>query len=107
MKKTYNKLVRDGIINKIITNGETPKYRTLTNEEYLQELHNKLLEEANEFIEADDPEELADLLEVLYSIVKFKKIDLSQVEAIRQTKKMHRGGFDEKIYLESVEELKK
>ena len=107
MKKTYNKLVRDGIINKIITNGETPKFRTLTDEEYLQELHNKLLEEAKEFIEADDPEELADLLEVLYSIVKLKKIDVSQVEVIRQTKKTHRGGFDKKIYLESVEELKK
>lgn len=105
MKKTYNKLVRDGIINKILTNGETPKFRTLTDEEYLKELHKKLLEEANEFIEADDPEELADLLEVLYSIARFKKIDLKQVEAIRQTKKMHRGGFDKKIYLEEVDEL--
>ena len=104
---SYKKLVRDKIIDIIIANGEKPKYRTLTNEEYLQELNKKLFEEANEFIEEYSEEELADLLEVIYSIVKVKNINLEEVERIRKEKIKKRGGFEQKIYLESVEELKK
>ena len=104
---SYKKLVRDKIIDLIKSKGETPIYHTLTDEEYIKELHKKLFEEANEFVEEDNPEELADLLEVLYSIAKVKNIDLEEVERIRQKKHTKRGGFDKKIYLEDVEELKK
>ena len=104
---SYKKLVRDKIIDIIIANGEKPKYRTLTNEEYLQELNKKLFEEANEFIEEYSEEEIADLLEFIYSIVKVKNINLEEVERIRKEKIKKRGGFEQKIYLESVEELKK
>ena len=104
---SYTKLVRDKIIDIIKSNGENPKYHTLTDEEYLVELHKKLFEEANEFVEEDSPEELADLLEVLYSIAKVKNISLEEVEKIRLKKREKRGGFDKKIYLEDVEELKR
>ena len=104
---SYKKLVRDKIIDIIKGNGENPKYHTLTDEEYLEELHKKLFEEANEFVEEDSPEELADLLEVLYSIAKVKNIDLEEVEEIRLKKREKRGGFEDKIYLEIVEELKR
>ena len=104
---SYKKLVRDKIIDLIKSKGESPIYHTLTDEEYIKELHKKLFEEANEFVEDDSPEELADLLEVLYSIAKVKNIDLKEVERIRQKKHTKRGGFDKKIYLEDVEELKK
>ena len=107
MKKTYNKLVRDKIIDKIIANGEKPKYSTLTKEQYINELHKKLLEEVNEFVEADDPEELADVLEVLLAIAKIKNIKLEDAEAIRRQKRLKRGGFDKKIYLEEVETFEK
>ena len=100
---SYGKLVRDRIIDIIKSNGENPVYHTLTDEEYLDELHKKLLEEANEFIEEDSPEELADLLEVVYAIAKHKKIDMQQVEEERVKKREKRGGFEDKIYLETVE----
>ena len=104
---SYGKLVRDKIIDIIKDNGEIPKYHKLSDEEFLNELHKKLLEEANEFIEADDPEELADLLEVVYAIAKHKNIDMKQVEDIRLKKREKRGGFENKIYLEGVEEFKR
>jgi len=104
---SYGKLVRDKIIDIIKANGEIPKYHKLSDEEFLNELHKKLLEEANEFIEADDPEELADLLEVVYAIAKHKNIDMKQVEDIRLKKREKRGGFENKIYLEGVEEFKR
>ena len=100
---SYGKLVRDKIIEIIKNNGENPKYHILTDEEYLVELHKKLFEEANEFVEEDSPEELADLLEVVYAIAKERKIDLKEVEKIRLNKREKRGGFEQKIYLEDVE----
>ncbi len=103
-KKTYNKLVRDKIIEIIESKGQKAEYRFLNDEEYLKELHKKLFEEANEFVEEDDKEELADLLEVIYAIANVKKIDLAEVEKIRLQKRTKRGGFEKKIYLESVEE---
>ena len=105
---SYNKLVRDKIIDIIKSNGETPIYHTLNDDDYLDELHKKLIEEANEFIENDDPEELADLMEVVYAIAKLKNINIDEVEKIRIQKREKRGGFENKIYLETVEsELKK
>ncbi len=104
MKQVYNKLVRDRIIEIIEKKGEEPTYHTLSNKEYLAELHKKLFEEANEFIEQDDKEELADVLEVLYAIAKIKKIDLNEVEKIRLEKHQKRGGFDKKIFLETVDD---
>ena len=105
---SYNKLVRDKIVDIIKANGEIPKYHTLSDEQYLEELHKKLLEEAGEFIEADNLEELADLMEVVYAIAKVKKINLEEVEQIRLKKREKRGGFEDRIYLEGVErELKR
>lgn len=101
---SYGKLVRDKIIDIITANGETPIYHTLSEEEYLAELHKKLFEEANEFVEEDNLEELADLLEVVYAIAKHKNINMQQVEDVRLKKREKRGGFDKKIYLEGVEE---
>ena len=104
MKKTYNKLVRDRIVEIIESKGQHPEFEHLDEEKYLQELHKKLFEEANEFVEADDIEELADLFEVIYAIAGVKKIDLKQIEKIRLKKRKERGGFDEKVFLKSVEE---
>lgn len=104
---SYGKLVRDKIIDIITANGEKPIYHTLSDEEYLNELHKKLFEEANEFVENDNPEELADLLEVIYAIAKHKNINMQEVEKERVKKREKRGGFEEKIYLEGVEELKR
>lgn len=101
---SYHKLVRDKIVDIIKSNGEKPIYRVLNNDEYLTELHKKLFEEAREFIEEDSIDELADLLEVIYAIAKEKNIQLSKVEQIRLMKREKRGGFDNKIYLETVEQ---
>ena len=103
---SYGKLVRDRIIDIIKSKGENPIYHTLSDEEYLKELHKKLFEEANEFVENDDPEELADLLEVVYAIAKHKNINMQEVEEERVKKREKRGGFEDKIYLEGVEDKK-
>lgn len=99
----YNKLVRDKIIEIIEAKGDKPTYETLKDDRYLIELNKKLLEEANEFVSENDPEELADLLEVVYAIAKLKNINLNSVEEIRKQKALKRGAFNQKIYLKTVE----
>lgn len=98
----YNKLVRDKIPEIIEQNGEKPIYRVLDNAEYLKELNIKLLEEANEFIEADNVEELADIMEVLDAIAIVKNISWNEVKKEQEIKRDKRGAFVNKIYLESV-----
>ena len=57
-----------------------------------------------EFIEKNDPEELADLMEVLEAIIKVRKIKLDEVRKIKEQKKEKKGAFQDKIFLETVEE---
>ena len=75
MKYTYNKLVRDKIpenINRM--EGRKATWRIMDDDEYIKELNKKLLEEAHEFIEENAVEELADIMEVIQSIMRVKNI---------------------------------
>ena len=105
MKYVYNKLVRDKIpesINKI--EGREANYKILDNNEYIQELDKKLFEEAHEFVEEHSVEELADLMEVITAIMKFKNILTVDVERARKIKNEKKGKFDNRIYLLDVEQ---
>ena len=105
MKYTYNKLVRDKIPDNITKiEGRRANYKVLNDDEYLQELDKKLFEEAHEFIEEHSIEELADLMEVISSIVSAQKISMEEVEKARINKKNEKGGFNKKIYLIDVEQ---
>ena len=102
---TYNKLVRDKIPENIEKDiGKTCKYRVLDDKEYLVELNKKVIEEANEFIENNSIEELGDLLEVLNAIMKVKGYKMDEVNTIMKEKEEKRGAFNNKIYLEYVDE---
>lgn len=107
MKYVYNKnkLVRDKIpeeINKI--EGRKCNYKILNNEEYLQELDNKLFEEAHEFVEEHSVEELADLMEVVFAIMEIKNMSIEDIEKARESKKIKKGAFKDRIYLIDVEQ---
>lgn len=105
MKYSYNKLVRDKIpenINSI--KGKKSNYKILNDKEYLQELDKKIFEEAHEFIEEHSIEELADLMEVIFAIMKDRNISLEEVEKARQIKNSKKGAFNDKVYLIDVEQ---
>lgn len=71
MKYIYNKLVRDKIPENIDKmEGRKANYKILEDKEYREELDKKLFEEAHEFIEEHSIEELADLMEVIFAIMK-------------------------------------
>ena len=100
--KIYNKLVRDKIPEIIKSEGREVKARTLTNEEYKKELNKKLKEEVREYLENNNVEELADIVEVVYGILNSMDITIEEFEKIRKEKVKKRGAFNKKIFLEEA-----
>lgn len=94
------KLVRDLVPQIIREDGAEPLTYTAAPEEYRNRLRDKLGEEVAEFLAADDanaPEELADVLEVVHALAVDLGIDTDQLEKIREAKASERGGFAERI----------
>lgn len=104
--KKYNKLIRDKIVDIIEADGRKAGYRILDNAEYKQELNKKLQEEVNEYLEDNNIEELADIIEVVYGIVDAMDASIDELEKVREEKAKERGGFKKKIFLVEAEEKK-
>lgn len=98
----YNKLIRDRIPEIIKNSGRNPIITTLNDEEYLIELNKKLQEELDEYYKDQSTEELADLVEVVYAILKHKGVSHGEFEAIRKDKATKRGAFNDKLFLKEV-----
>ncbi|MGK5112780.1 nucleoside triphosphate pyrophosphohydrolase [Geodermatophilus sp. CPCC 205506] len=98
------KLVRDLIPDIIERSGRTPEVRLLGEAEYVDALHSKLLEEAEELRTADPSsrlEEAADVYEVLLAIAQTLDVDIADVAAAADVKRAERGGFERRIWLEA------
>lgn len=100
----YNKLVRDKIPDIIKANDKTAMTHIADDKEYWQKLKEKLLEEAREFGESEDPEEIADLLEIILALAEVKGLSREELEKERQEKASQRGAFKKRIILEEVED---
>ena len=72
-------------------------------DEYLKRLKDKILEEAKEVIASESEkemrEELADLLEVMLALAKVYGMEFIDIQQTAQTKRLEKGGFDDKILL--------
>lgn len=99
----YNKLVRDKIPNIIKENGDVPITHIADDQEYQNKLLEKLQEEVNEYLEDNNPEELADILEVIYTLSKIHDISIQELNVIRNSKLEKRGGFDQRIILDETQ----
>jgi len=96
----YNKLVRDKIPEILKQKGLFHKTHIANNTEYWFKLKDKLKEEVEEFLKDSNEEELADILEVIDSICKFKNINKQKLEFLKKEKALKRGSFNNKIILE-------
>jgi len=105
--EAHNKLIRDRIPEIIEHEGGGAKIRTLSDEEYKQELLIKLVEEAREALESkgDNKEltkEIGDVLEVIDYLIKVFGLDEKEIKRTKKERKQSRGGFDKKLFLEYV-----
>ncbi len=101
--KIYNKLVRDNIPEIIKENGQTAYISVLGNEKYNEELKNKLCEETKEFLDSEDIEELADIVEVVEALANYKGSSIEHVLAIKERKALKNGKFEKRLFLEKVD----
>ncbi|MEE6453117.1 nucleoside triphosphate pyrophosphohydrolase [Gottfriedia acidiceleris] len=105
--KHYNKLVRDKIPAIITKTGSAYETKVIGEAEYIEKLNEKLKEELEEFYNATPEEtvgEIADILEVLYTLAETKGITIEEIERVRLQKKGDRGGFKDRILLKHVVE---
>ncbi len=101
------KLVRDLIPDIIKEQGDIPTTRILSDEEFKKELDKKLLEEVNEYLTDQNIEEIADVMEVIYTLLEIHGWSFDDVETVRKEKAQNRGGFRDKVFLESIEDGRK
>lgn len=102
MRQEHNKLIRDCIPEIIRQAGRECEVKTMSESEYHQALLNKLVEEAKEATQANSDdlvEELADIYEVIDTILNNAEIDKSLVLAKQKQKRQEKGGFNNKLRL--------
>lgn len=87
--------------------GKTCLCETLSDQDYLSLLDQKLSEELAEYQESKSPEEPADLLEVMQAVVKARNQTAEELERVRAEKAAERGQFEKKILLKEVPECAK
>lgn len=99
----YNKLIRDNIPLIIESLGDTSICEAVTDKaELLDYLNTKLNEEVQGYNDSYEMKELADIVEVIRSIVKLKGYEWEYLESIREDKKASNGGFDRGLLLKEV-----
>jgi len=105
MKKLYfNRLIRDKILDKLISKGLKYKIKKLNKKEFLQELKAKIPEEAEGVVNAKNKkeliEELVDLRLVIEELKKQHKITDKEFKSAIKENWLKKGGFKKRIYLD-------
>ena len=101
----YPKLVRDKIPEIVEEKtGKEVKTRIMEkNEEYREYLLRKVVEEASELEKAESKEhraeEIADILELIDTILGLDDLDLETIYKIQTRKREERGGFKKRILM--------
>lgn len=107
-KFLQNKLWRDKAIDLLEQNhGSRIHWRYLDDHEFDKQIRLKLLEEAQEAARAlshkELVDELADLFEVIDALCNFKKISVEEVYTVQTEKRIERGGFFRRKFVEIAE----
>ncbi|MEK7615213.1 MAG: NUDIX domain-containing protein [Patescibacteria group bacterium] len=105
LAKKFDKLVRDRIPEIIQERGEIAMTHEANQEEYKKALQTKLVEELEEYLDSEEPEELADLLEVIHSLTALHGTNREQLQLVQKQKHAERGGFEKRIILEETRSM--
>ena len=96
------KLVRDRIPEIIKNDNLDAVFYVADSEEYYKVLIEKLNEEVREFIESNNVEELADIMEVVYALAEYNRLDEIKLNELRNDKAIKKGKFKNRIVLKEV-----
>ncbi|HDZ54562.1 MAG TPA: phosphoribosyl-ATP pyrophosphohydrolase [Candidatus Nealsonbacteria bacterium] len=99
----YNKLIRDKIPEKIKKSGGDFKIKKLKVKEFEKELIKKVGEESDGLLAAKTKKklisELADVLDVIQEIKRFKGITSQQIKRAQKESNKKKGGFKKRLFL--------
>ena len=99
----YYKLVRDKIPEIIEKSGGSAKFKKLTSKQFEKELLKKVGEESSALPGVKSKKELigelADVLEVINEIKRYKKITDRDIKQAMDANMNRKGGFKKKLYL--------
>jgi len=104
VKKIYQKLVRDRIPGIIADDGKSFATRKADEEEIISYAFKKLHEEVQEFSEDPSAEEAADVMEIFHFLCDKLGIRDSAIMAQATSKRILRGGFEQGVILEWVDD---
>ncbi|HEX9816788.1 MAG TPA: hypothetical protein VGB18_07400 [Candidatus Thermoplasmatota archaeon] len=96
-------LVRDAVPKMVKEQGQEMKFRQVAEQEYPRVLKRKLVETAQRLEESDfgvEQEEIADVLELLETLINIRKYDKESLRSIKEGKWRKRGGFQKGFLLE-------
>jgi predicted house-cleaning noncanonical NTP pyrophosphatase (MazG superfamily) len=105
LENEYPKLVRDKIPEIVEKRtGRPTKNRVMkSHAEYNQYLRVKMIEESHELLEAKSKthiaEELADVMELVDTILAENKLTLKDIRLVQKAKARERGGFGKRILM--------
>jgi predicted house-cleaning noncanonical NTP pyrophosphatase (MazG superfamily) len=99
MVKKFDKAIRDKVPEIICAKGQNCKVVTLSEADFLVEIEKKLQEEVEEYKQSKSPEELADIIEVIYRIAELRGIKKEELERLRKEKEVNRGAFSKNLFL--------
>ena len=103
MIKKHNKLIRDKILEIIEANKEKSSFRVLNKKEYIKEIKKKILEEAQELIEAKGKKEIineiVDVQELVDVLILESGLTKLQIQKQQKVKNKKRGGFKKRLFL--------
>lgn len=102
MRTNYNKLVRDRIPEIIQAAGQEDSVEVMAETEFQQALRRKLVEEAQEAAAAASEnlvQELADLYEVIDTLMATQQISREAVLIEQERRHSERGGFTKRLKL--------
>lgn len=117
MNKTYDKLVRDKIIDKILEDPRNKvEFRTVTGEELYKYRQKKVIEELEElktavdysdvYLATDMLEELTDVVEALWYLLYGRAVTKDELitfyDVFVAPKREHKGAFDKNLILKGV-----
>lgn len=104
VKLYHNKVIRDGLPEYFEDKGIKFTAVTISGEEKLKALEKKILEEFDEYKEKRYISEMADLIEVAYSICSELGYSQTDIDIMRLQKRRQLGGFNNGVFLiETIE----
>lgn len=105
-KIKFDKLIRDKIYYIMLERDVNITTRNLNPDDYIQALFQKLYEEIDELKDAQTQteriEEMADVMEVIQSLIKVLNTTADEVERVRLDKFQARGGFTDQRYVDYI-----